>query len=156
MTEFKNGVARMYVDTALFIYYLEHSSLFFHPARVFFRHCYQKMPLVTSAVTLEEYCTYPYANHDLQSIENFKTFLTGMNVSICSVNQEIALEAARLRACHEALKALDALHLATAIITKCKAFITNDKRLQTLPEIQVVTLEQFNSQASISPLVAPG
>ena len=117
----------MYVDTALFIYYLENSSLFFQHARDFFIHCYQKIPLVTSAVTLEEYCIYPYAKNDLQSIKNFKTFLSGMNVSIYSVDQEIAMEAARLRACHDTLKALDALHLATAITTKCKAFITNDK-----------------------------
>ena len=46
----------VYLDTALFIYFLEKSSLYFERARSFFIKCRNNsVPLVTSAVTVEEY-----------------------------------------------------------------------------------------------------
>ena len=143
MTEAENTDARLYVDTAMFIYYLEQNQCFFQQAREFFLHCYRKIPLVTSTVTLEEYCIFPYSQNDLTTIENFHKFLDGMTITLYPVNQDIALKAARLRADHSALKALDALHLATALSADCKLFVTNDRQLQNIPEIPVMTLCQY-------------
>ncbi|WP_298740458.1 hypothetical protein [uncultured Treponema sp.] len=49
--------SKFYLDTAPFIYYLEKSDLYFEKIRRLFMSCYSKnIPLVTSAVTIEEYC----------------------------------------------------------------------------------------------------
>ena len=119
----------VYLDTALFIYFLEKSSLYFERARSFFIKCRNNsVPLVTSAVTVEEYCVYPLSQGNNQAVSDFEAFLQGMNIKIVPADKAVALEAAKLRAKYNGFKALDAIHLATAITSGCSAFITNDKQ----------------------------
>lgn len=55
--------SRRYLDTAPFIYFLEKSSLYFDKIRDFFIRCKnQDIPLVTSAMTVEEYCVFRFPN----------------------------------------------------------------------------------------------
>ena len=59
--------SRLYLDTAPFIYFLEKSSLYFDQIRGFFIACKnQRVPLVTSAITIEEYCVFPLSQNDKQ------------------------------------------------------------------------------------------
>ena len=132
--------SKLYIDTAPFIYFLEKSSLYFEQIRKFFIDCKNtNAQLSTSAVTVEEYCVYPLSQKNNQAVSNFEKFLDGMEIKVIPVDKTVALEAAELRAKYPALKALDAIHLATSIINECSAFITNDKRLQQTQEISVVT-----------------
>jgi predicted nucleic acid-binding protein len=55
---------------------------------------------------------------------------------------EIADLAAALRARYN-LRTPDALYIATAIVTRCDAFLTNDKRLRQANEIRVLTLDEL-------------
>jgi predicted nucleic acid-binding protein len=56
MTEYK----RIFVDTAPIIYYLENSSLYNESIKSFFKKCIEeKIKLVTSTVTVEEYLAFP-------------------------------------------------------------------------------------------------
>ena len=145
MTEFNPKSAKFYVDTALFIYYLEQSSLFFFQARSFFLHCYKKIPLVTSAITIEEYCVYPIENNDYKTVENFNAFISGMDIELVKVDPAIALQAAHLCVKYQDLKPMDAFHLATAMISGCTLFATNDKQLRKTEELPVVTVDKLGS-----------
>lgn len=59
--------SKIYIDTAPFIYYLEKSNLYFDTAREFFINCRnQNADLLTSTVTIEEYCVYPLSRNDKQ------------------------------------------------------------------------------------------
>jgi len=53
-----------------------------------------------------------------------------------------ATEAARLRAQHQ-LKTPDAIQLATAIHAGAQTFLTNDKRIRSLPAIKVLVVQDF-------------
>ena len=136
--------SRIYIDTAPFIYYLEMNALYFDRTRTFFKNCYENhTPLVTSAVTVEEYCIHPLSLGDEKSAEDFQAFISGMNIDVVPCDRLIALEAARIRAKYKAIKALDAIHLATALFSECQVFVTNDKQLRQIHEINVVTMDSW-------------
>lgn len=138
--------SKLYLDTAPFIYFLEKSSLYFDQIRDFFIACKnQGIPLVTSAITVEEYCVFPLSQNDNQVVSNFETFLRGMNVEVVPADRNIALKAAEIRAKYKGFKALDALHLATAMTNGCTAFITNDKQLRQSQEISVFTMDSLDN-----------
>lgn len=137
--------SKLYLDTAPFIYFLEKSSLYFDQIRDFFIACKnQGILLVTSAITIEEYCVFPLSQNDNQLVSNFDLFLKGMNIEVVSVDKNIALRAAEIRAKYKSFKALDALHLATAITSDCSVFVTNDKQLRQIQEISVCTMNNLN------------
>lgn len=136
--------SRLYLDTAPFIYFLEKSSLYFDKIRDFFIRCKnQDIPLVTSAMTVEEYCVFPLSQHDSQAVSNFDAFLNGMHVAVVPADKDIALKAAKIRAEYKGFKALDAVHLATALSGGCSAFITNDRQLRQMREIPVFTMDNL-------------
>lgn len=136
--------SKIYIDTAPFIYYLEKSPYYFNVARKFFMDCFTKgIQLVTSAITLEEYSVYPFSQNDEKSVEVFRTFLSGMKIKVIDVGENIAYEAAHIRAKYKSFKALDSIHLATAKLTNCTAFLTNDKQLLQITDIKVMTMENL-------------
>ena len=50
-------------------------------------------------------------------------------MEIMEISQEIAKKAAKIRAEYKGFKAMDALQLATACLSECDIFVTNDKQL---------------------------
>ncbi|MBP3710472.1 MAG: PIN domain-containing protein [Treponema sp.] len=52
------------------------------------------------------------------------------------------MAAAKIRAKYESIKGMDALHLASAIQNKCTIFLTNDKQLKQVTEIQCVLMDE--------------
>ena len=136
--------SRLYLDTAPFIYFLEKSNLYFEQIRNFFIRCKNnKIFLITSTVTIEEYCVYPLSQNNNQAVSDFNTFLSGMNIEVVPVDKTIGLKAAEFRAKYKGFKALDAIHLATAIQSGCTIFVTNDKQLRQSQEISVLTMENL-------------
>ncbi len=55
---------------------------------------------------------------------------------------DLAIAAAELRAVHS-LRTPDALQAATAVASGAKAFLTNDKSLLRLPQIEVCSLDEM-------------
>ena len=140
MTEYK----RIFVDTAPIIYYLENSSLYNESIKSFFKKCIEeKIKLVTSTVTVEEYLAFPYANGNIGLVDNFKRFVEYMNMEIVDVDFNIAEEAAKIRGRYKKFKSMDALQLATAVVSGCDAFFTNDKQLRQENENPCITMEDL-------------
>ncbi len=63
------------------------------------------------------------------------------------VSQSIAEEAARLRAFHN-LRTPDAIQMATATFAQASFFLTNDKRLPSLPGLQTLVLNDLMKEVS--------
>lgn len=59
------------------------------------------------------------------------------------VSSVIAMKSAQIRAEYKGIKAMDALQLAAACLSKCDLFLTNDKQLKQFKEIQCVTVEEL-------------
>lgn len=62
---------------------------------------------------------------------------------ILEINREIAKKAAQIRAEYKGFKAMDALQLAAACLSKCDLFLTNDKQLGQFKEMKCLTVEEL-------------
>lgn len=140
MTEFK----RVFIDTAPIIYYLENSSLYMDSIKKFFTMCIeQNIQIVTSAITIEEYLVFPYVSGQMEFADNFKRFIEYMNIEVVDINFKIAEQGAKIRGQYKNFKAMDALQIATAIVSGCDMFFTNDKQLRQEKELPCMTMEDL-------------
>ena len=76
-------------------------------------------------------------------IDSFHRLVDTLGMEIAEVDQEIAKKAAQIRAQYKSFKAMDALQLATACVTGCDLFLTNDKQLKQFAEIKCVTVDDL-------------
>lgn len=82
-----------------------------------------------STIVFEEFLVQIYKKKLEKDIAYYEDFITGQGMFIVvNVDREIARKAAQIRALFK-IKAPDAIHIATAIISKVKIFITTDRRL---------------------------
>ena len=132
---------KIFLDTAPIVYYLENNELYSSRVKKFWK-IYEDCDYITSAVTITEYLTYPYQQNNLKQINAFYDFIDGMDIEIKSINKVIAEKAAQIRAEYKSFKTMDALQLATACITRCDLFLTNDKQLRQFKEIRCFTVEE--------------
>ena len=140
MTEFK----RVFVDTAPIIYYLENSSLYMDAIKKFFTKCIEEnIQIVTSAITIEEYLVWPYSSGKMEFADNFKRFIEYMNIEVVDIDSKIAEQGAKIRGQYKNFKAMDALQIATAIVSGCDMFLTNDKQLRQEKELPCMTMDDL-------------
>lgn len=138
MTEYK----RAFCDTAIFIYYLDKNEQFFDKTKKLFADSLREgLEIVTSTITYEEYCVLPYRDRDRIRITNFNRFINILKIKIFDISIDIANMAAIIRAKYPGIKSMDALQLATAIVSECDVFYTNDKQLLQIEELEVVVLK---------------
>jgi len=138
MTDF----SRIFLDTSPIIYYLQENELYYSKMKWFWRE-YESYDYVTSAITITEYLTYPYKIGDLRMVSDFHSFLNGMEIEVETVNKSIAEKAAQIRAEYPYFKTMDSLQLATACISGCRLFLTNDKQLKQFQECQCIMVEEL-------------
>lgn len=140
MSGIKN-LKRIALDSNIFIYNLEQNPRYVQITdRIFKRLMAKRLIAATSIVSLTEILSYP--NTEKISKEITEDFLSTPNLVIFDVNQEIAVEAARIRRKY-GFRLPDALQLATACIAKADSFITNDKKLKLFKSLKVLLLTEF-------------
>ncbi|MET0321881.1 MAG: PIN domain-containing protein [Duganella sp.] len=133
---------RVYIDTNVFIYFLEGNPQFL-PAAAPVMQAIDNNDFrgFTGEVTVAETMVGPYRKNDSASIATIRDFFYSKNfVTLLPHGRAIFDHAARLRA-HERLRFIDAIHLATAMAATCKFFITNDKAIRTKGNIAIVQLD---------------
>ena len=81
----------------------------------------------------------PLASRDHHQLGAYDAFFAGGALLTLELTGEVFDRAAEIRAFHS-LRALDALHLAAALVGGCEAFLTNDARLSSFPDLRVMLL----------------
>ena len=138
------GYKRVFVDTAPIIYYLENSPLYMDTIKKFFTKCIEEnIQIVTSAITIEEYLVFPYSSGKMEFADNFKRFIEYMNIEVIDIDSHIAEQGAKIRGQYTNFKAMDALQIATAIVSGCDMFFTNDKQLRQEKELPCMTMDDL-------------
>lgn len=137
---------KVYLDTNIWIYALEGYSAYLQDLTQLFQRITQgDLIAVTSELSLAEALVKPFQNQNLTQQQIYKQFISNsQNVLVIPVSRDILIEAAQLRATIN-IKLPDAIHAATALLTQCSTFITNDQRFQSVPGISVVLLSQISS-----------
>lgn len=143
MTDFR----RAFVDTAPFTYFIEKDSnnpQYYDKVKAFFKYGYDNdKKFVSSVITMEEYFVFPYRSKTYSFIDMFNRLIATTNIEIVEINQEIAKKAAQIRAEYKGFKAMDALQLAVACLSKCDLFLTNDKQLRQFKEMNCLTVAEL-------------
>ncbi|MCM1235061.1 MAG: PIN domain-containing protein [Ruminococcus flavefaciens] len=138
------GFKRVFIDTAPIIYYLENNVLYVEALKNFFTKCLnENIQIVTSAITIEEYLVFPYESGKMEFADNFKNFIAYMNMEVVDIDSDIAEQGAKIRGKYKHFKAMDALQIATAIVSGCDIFFTNDKQLRQETELPCLTIDDL-------------
>ena len=97
----------------------------------------------TSTITNTEYLVIPYRIQDYQKIIEFERFKKTLKMRVLAADDAITKQAAQIRAKYSGIKSMDALQLASAIISGCDVFLTNDKQLRQVEEIPVLIVDDL-------------
>lgn len=132
------------IETAPFIYFVEKHPKYIERMRgVFQRVDAGRMQLVTSTITLTEVLVMPIENAHVHYQREYREMLLNTErVNTLPVSVAIAEQAAELRAKYR-LRTPDALHIATALVSGCDAFLTNDFALKRVADLKVLVLDEL-------------
>ncbi len=135
-------VQLLYIDAASFIYYAELRPIYADKMiAVFSLAIANQIGLVTSTVTLTECFTKPLKDRNYEIVDTYeRMFSETRDISLVPVNKAISRRAADFRAAYN-LRTPDSLHIATATMADCDAFLTNDFGLRRVTEFRVLTLD---------------
>lgn len=141
MTAYK----KIFLDTAPVIYYLEGIQPYYSIIRdIIFGGLKSGAGFYTSTVTNTEYLVVPFREKNLLKIGNFETFKKLLTVNVTDIDDKISITAAKIRAAYSSIKGMDALQVAACIETGCDVFVTNDKQLLHISEINPVLISGEN------------
>jgi len=134
------------LDTTPLIYFIEENPTYLETIRPFFlamdRGAFR---VVTSTVTLLEVLVHPLRRGERKLAQLYRDILLGAEgLTTIPLSQDIAEEAARLRASHN-IRTPDAIQMATALRARASHFLTNDTRLPSLPELKVLVLDELKT-----------
>jgi predicted nucleic acid-binding protein len=133
------------LDTNIFIYHLEA-----HPR-------YQSLTqellagiqggrqaAITSTITVMELTVRPWQLGRPAVAREYEALLVHFpHLTVADVTREVARRAAQLRARYR-FRPADALQVATALVHRATAFVTNDRRLtQLAPMLEIIILDDF-------------
>lgn len=133
------GYKRIFLDTAPLIYFLEKADPYYASLQAFFRN-FQNADYCISVISRCEYLVFPFRNQDTEAVNRFEQFLSDFDVSVNTIGTEIADQAAHIRAQFPAFKMMDSLQLASAELTHCDLFLTNDKQLKQYQQLHILTV----------------
>ncbi|MCM1182720.1 MAG: type II toxin-antitoxin system VapC family toxin [Roseburia sp.] len=136
-------IKKIFLDTSPIVYYLE-SNVSYYPIMKNFWQKHSEYDYVTSVITVTEYLTYPYQQHNSKLINAFFAFVDGMDIEIKNIDKAIAERAAQIRAEYKSFKTMDALQLAAACLSGCDVFLTNDKQLKQFKEVNCITVGELD------------
>ena len=135
---------RVYFDTNPIIYFIEQNTQFIELVTPVFEMIGEDSILAfTSELSLTEVLIKPIRDNRIQIIQTHKELLLDPELfTLISPNQDTFLLAAELGG-KSSMRMPDAIHMACAIESKCKYFITNDKGIKSTADVTVVQISDF-------------
>lgn len=139
--------SRIALDTAPIIYFVEANTSYVTLVNAIFQEIDKgTLNAVTSAITLTEVLVHPFEKQ-LPFLQQQYTdlLLHSRHLTTISFDATVAIRAAEVRAKYKSnqLRTPDAIQLAVALQEGCQAFLTNDKRLKVVQELEVLVLDDY-------------
>jgi predicted nucleic acid-binding protein len=133
------------VDTALFVYFIEEHDAYLPLVESLFTEiAHSRLTAVTSAITLLEVLVAPYRAGDEDLARRYEALLTrSQGLTLMDLSRDQLRAAAQLRGIRPQIRTPDALQLVAALAARCSAFVTNDNRLPSLPNLPVLQLSDY-------------
>jgi len=135
---------KIFVDTAPFIYLIEEHPEYVDRIKQYFIDRFKAGDeFVTSVVSIAEFGVVPNRDNKLELVIRLKDFLAATGIGVMQISLEHAEQAAKLRGQYKFLKGMDAFQVAVALDEKCQQFLTNDRALNKIEQIEVVLVENL-------------
>ena len=133
---------RVYIDTNIFIYFLERHESYFDSVLPFFQLFNDGVSLAyTGDAVVAETLYKPYQINDALRVSEFKEFFNNDEFITVLPHTKKVFELAAELAPTRGMKLIDALHYATAVIAGCRFILTNDRGFASSDTIEVLYLE---------------
>ncbi len=134
----------VFLDTAPLIYYMEENRKYASVLnKLFLANSKGDFLFQTSVITLLEVLVHPMRANEHQLVEEYQNILCNSpSIDIIDLTIETAIKAAALRAKY-GLKTPDSIQVATALMATANYFLTNDIRLKSINEIEILILDQI-------------
>lgn len=136
------NIKKIALDSVILIYYFEDILPYADKIESIFNDIEsgKKIGLI-STIAIHEILIKPKQKNDIHLVAKYKDELSSFpNLYIFPVTIEVAEKAAELRAKYSSLRAPDALQIATAIEAGADIFLTADKKLKQIQEIDIFVL----------------
>ncbi|MDP6156447.1 MAG: type II toxin-antitoxin system VapC family toxin [Candidatus Thermoplasmatota archaeon] len=132
------------LDTAPLIYFIEEHDSYFPTLQPFFESLAKgEFQAVTSTLTLLEVLVHPYRLGNYELAEKYReVLLLSENIIMNSLTIEVSDMAARIRGKFN-IRTPDAIQIATSLCSGVTTFITNDKGLKSVTEIDIIILDEI-------------
>ena len=137
---------RIGLDTSVFIYHIEGSTSFAEPASAaLYELARGAFTGLTSVLTLMEVAVKPLQLGRLDAAREYDMLLANYpNLVVADITRSAAWRGAHLRARHR-LRPADALQLGVCLEHGATAFLTNDRDLRRVNELDILLLGDFIS-----------
>lgn len=138
------GVTRLGIDTPLFIYFIEKNPTYLNLVREVARRVDAgDITGRVSTIALAEVLPVPIRAGDAVVEREYRSLLLrSRNLAAVPVDVAVAERAAVLRANYN-LKTPDALHIGSALVAGCDAFLTNDMGFRRVTDIRILILDDL-------------
>ena len=134
------------MDSSVLIYHLEGLAPYADLTETLFAAVLDgSLKAILSTISITELLVRPFAKDQPDRIMAFERFLFSLpNTDLVPPSYSISKEAARLRAKYR-IRTPDAILLATSLIEKAEAFLTNDARLGMIKDegLNILVLDDF-------------
>ena len=134
------------IDASPFIYHIEENPAYVEVVARFFGDLeLGRFRGVSSVITLMEIAVGPLRGSLPEVADEYELLLLNYpNLRIADVDRRIVRRAAELRALYR-LRPPDSLQLATALEAGASLFVTNDRDLRRVAEIEVLLIDDYRS-----------
>lgn len=135
---------RVYVDTNIFIYFLERHDRYFESVVPFFQLFNDGLSLAyTGDAVVAETLYKPYQVNDTLRVSEFKEFFSNDEFITVLPHTKKIFELAAELSPKRGMKLIDALHYATAALAGCKFILTNDQGFTSSESMEVILLDDL-------------
>lgn len=135
---------RVYIDTNIFVYFLERHERYFDAVVPFFQLFNDGLSLAyTGDAAVAETMYKPYQTDDIERIQDFQAFFSDDEFITVLPHNTKAFELAAQLAAKQGMKLIDALHYATARNAGCQFILTNDAGFASSDKVEVIHLQDL-------------
>jgi predicted nucleic acid-binding protein len=138
------GVSQLAFDTAPLVYFMENNPTYIVRMRSIMKQVASGHPTgKASFLVLAEVLVQPIRTSNKTLVQQYENVLVNSSdFQLVPIGEAVSRKAAELRATYN-LKTPDALHVASAIVSGCDAFLTNDTGIKRVTEIMVLILDEL-------------
>lgn len=135
---------QVFLDTSPIIYLIENNPSFYSKVSSYLATVIEKDAAIsTSVISIAEFGVKPKRLNKPGLIDEMEEMLGILQVKIIEINREIAELSSSIRAKYPTIKNFDSLQLSSAILSNCSEFLTNDKALKVVTEINVRIVDEL-------------